>query len=111
MLNLKPAKSPGQRTGIDFADIARRVLAHANTLLPRWLPHGERRGHEYVALNPRRGDKRLGSFAVNTRTGRWADFATGDGGGDLIALYAYLNAMPQRQAALELSREVGYDLP
>ena len=60
MLNLKPAKSPGQRTGIDFADIARRVLAHANTLLPRWLPHGERRGHEYVALNPRRGDKRLG---------------------------------------------------
>ena len=111
MLNLKPARAQDNVPALTSADIARRVLAHANTLLPRWLPHGERRGHEYVALNPRRGDKRLGSFAVNTRTGRWADFATGDGGGDLIALYAYLNAMPQRQAALELSREVGYDLP
>ena len=30
-----------------------------------------------------------GSFKVNLDTGRWADFATGDKGGDLVALYAY----------------------
>ena len=26
---------------------------------------------------------------VNTHTGQWSDFATGDSGGDLISLYAY----------------------
>ena len=58
------------------------ALALAEELIPRWLPHGRRMGSEWVALNPTRADRRLGSFKVNLRTGRWADFATGDAGGD-----------------------------
>ena len=38
------------------------------------------------AFNPRRADRHLGSFQINVRTGKWADFATGDRGGDLISL-------------------------
>jgi DNA primase len=43
-----------------------------------------------VALNPRRNDKRLGSFQINTRTGKWRDHAIGEGGSDTVSLYAYL---------------------
>jgi hypothetical protein len=35
-------------------------------------------------------DQNPGSFSINVRTGRWADFATGDKGGDVISLAAYL---------------------
>ncbi|TBW39299.1 hypothetical protein EYW49_07380 [Siculibacillus lacustris] len=41
--------------------------------------------------NPTRTDHRPGSFKVNLRTGRWGDFSTGDKGGDLIALAAFLH--------------------
>ena len=42
-------------------------------------------------MNPTRPDRRAGSFKVNLRTGRWADFATGDKGGDAVSLAAYLS--------------------
>ena len=43
-------------------------------------------GREYVARNPRRDDRRAGSFKINVTAGRWSDFATGDKGGDPISL-------------------------
>ena len=46
------------------------------------------RGHEWVAKNPTRADRHAGSFSVNLRSGKWADFATGDKGGDVVALAA-----------------------
>jgi len=52
-----------------------------------------------VALNPRRHDRRLGSFSINLRTGRWADFATANRGGDIISLAAYLFGTSQVKAA------------
>jgi hypothetical protein len=76
-------------------------------LLARWLPDGKRHGNEWVALNPRRLDRRPGSFSVNLRTGRWADFATGDKGGDPISLAAYLAGTSQIDAAIRLSRMLG----
>src|SRR5215204_1059428 len=79
-------------------------------VLPRlvgsWLPKGRREGNEWVALNPRRADRSLGSFKVNLQTGRWADFATGDAGGDAISLLAYLRGVSQAQAARLLEREL-----
>ena len=75
---------------IAFARIAGAALRCADTLARRWLPDGRCDGTEWVALNPTRADNRKGSFKVNLRTGRWSDFATGDSGGDLIALAAYL---------------------
>ena len=75
---------------IDFAEINRAALAAFPAVLQRILPGGKRVGTEIVALNPRRADRRLGSFKVNRYNGKWADFATGDKGGDPISLVAYL---------------------
>lgn len=75
---------------LDFKTVADAALNAADNLLAEWLPGGRYRGHEYFALNPTRADKHLGSFSVNTHSGAWADHATGDAGGDLVALYAYL---------------------
>jgi hypothetical protein len=80
----------------DFAAVNRTALAILQSLLERWLPNGRAVGDEYVALNPRRSDQHLGSFRVNLRTGRWADFAiTGVRGGDPVSLAAYLAGIGQ----------------
>lgn len=71
-------------------------------LLASWLPDGKQVGREWVALNPTRADRKAGSFKINMDTGRWADFATGDKGGDPISLYAYLKGLSQLAAAREL---------
>ncbi len=89
---------------IDFAAVNGAALAALPALLRRWLPDGRQVGREYVALNPRRADKRLGSFKINTRTGRWADFATGDRGRDPVSLAAYLENVQQGEAARRLAR-------
>ena len=56
-----------------------RKLPH---LLPRWLPDGRRVANEWLARDPTRPDRTLGSFKVNLKSGCWADFATGDAGSD-----------------------------
>jgi len=83
----------------NFQEVSRFTLMKSNDLLRQWLPNGKVVGNEYVALNPTRHDKKLGSFRINMLTGKWADFATGDKGGDLISLYAYLFDCGQLQAA------------
>jgi hypothetical protein len=91
----------GQR--IDFAAVNRAALAALPALLRRWLPDGRQVGREYLARNPLRADRRSGSFKINVRTGRWADFATGDAGGDVISLCAYLAGVGQAEAARSLA--------
>ena len=88
---------------IDFGTINRAALAALPTLLRRWLPDGRLKGNEYTARNPTRIDRRPGSFKVNVRTGRWADFATGDRGGDVVSLAAYLSGAGQVEAARSLT--------
>ncbi len=96
---------------IDFDTINRAALAALPSLLLRWAPRGTMRGSEYIARNPTRADRRPGSFKVNTLTGRWADFATGDTGGDVVSLAAYLAGTGQVEAARRLAEMlgVGYD--
>ena len=89
---------------LDFAAINRAALAAFPVVLARVLPGGKRVGAEIVALNPRRADRRLGSFKINRYNGRWADFATGDKGGDPISLVAYLADVSQGEAARLLAR-------
>jgi hypothetical protein len=89
---------------MDFGAINRATLRVLPILLARWLPDGKRRGSEWVARNPTRNDRRPGSFSVNLRTGKWGDFAAGDKGGDVIALYAYLRGIRQYDAASELAK-------
>jgi hypothetical protein len=90
-----------------YVGINRAALNHLPSLLKTWLPDGRRRGREWVALNPRRHDARLGSFSVNMQSGRWADFATGDKGGDVISLAAYLFSCRQSEAAQTLAVVLG----
>jgi hypothetical protein len=71
------------------------------------LPGGTLENREYVALNPTRCDERLGSFRINTLTGKWADFATGDKGGDIISLWAYVEGISQTDAARVLQSIIG----
>lgn len=92
---------------IDFERVNRRALANATAVVRGLLPEGRLEGHEYVARNPLRPDRRLGSFKVNVATGRWADFATGDGGGDLVSLAAFVSGLPQREAAIRLAESMG----
>jgi hypothetical protein len=94
---------------IAFARIASAALDHADILVRRWLPAGRREGAEWVALNPTRADSSKGSFKINLRTGRWCDFATGDAGGDLIALAAFLFHLDQADAARKIAAALGID--
>ena len=92
---------------VDFESINRAALAVLPAILGRLLPGGRIVAGEYVALNPTRIDRRPGSFKVNLRTGRWADFATGDKGGDPVSLVAYLETVSQGGAAQMLTRMLG----
>ena len=92
---------------LDFVSVNRAAMAVLPVLLRRWLPRGRREGSEYVALNPKRRDRRLGSFKVNLHTGKWADFATGDKGGDVVSLAAYLAHISQADAAFKLATMLG----
>src|SRR6201997_333618 len=94
---------------IDFDQINRAALANLPALLARVLPSGKQAHREWIALNPRRADRHLGSFKVNRYNGRWADFATGDRGGDPISLVAYLAGVSQGEAARLLARMLGID--
>jgi hypothetical protein len=94
---------------VDFAGINRAALTHLPSLLKTWLPDGTRRGHEWLARNPRRADRRPGSFSVNLTNGKWADFATGDAGGDVVSLAAYLFNTSQVDAARTLAAALGVD--
>jgi hypothetical protein len=46
---------------IDFDHINAEALLCLVAVCRRMLPGGRREGHEYLALNPRRGDRRPGS--------------------------------------------------
>ncbi len=92
---------------LDFDAINRAGLASLPALLRRWLPDGRLVGHEFEARNPRRADRHPGSFRVNIHSGKWADFATGDKGGDVVSLAAYLSGTGQAEAARALAEMLG----
>lgn len=92
---------------LNFQAINAAAMSALPSLLARWLPDGVLRGREYIARNPRRDDRQSGSFKVNIQTGRWADFATDDTGGDIISLAAYLSGKGQGEAARALADMLG----
>ncbi len=90
--------------------IAAAALARFDSVVD-WLGigGGKMQGPEYLALNPLRSDAKLGSFTINRNTGHWGDFATGDKGGDLVSLAAYLRCEKQGAAAVALAGFLGID--
>jgi uncharacterized protein (DUF927 family) len=94
-----PTKRPS------FADVKSAALKDIDRVLFHWLPNGKRvdGGKEYTAPNPTRTDKRAGSLKVNLSKGTWADFATGDKGGDLIDLVRYIDGGTDVEACNKLA--------
>lgn len=70
---------------------------------------GKNQGREYLPTNPTRADTKPGSFTINRDSGAWADFASGDKGGDLVALVAYLHGIKQGEAADRLAQFLGIE--
>jgi len=104
-----PIIVPEEMGAVDFEAIRAAALLTAASLLAAWLPKGRREGAEWVPRNPTRADDAPGSFKINIATGAWADFATGDKGGDLIALRAYLDGTNQAVAARRLAADLGIE--
>lgn len=86
------------------------VLPRLEGFCREWTSGGKRAQHEFIAPNPTRQDNKAGSFKVNLHTGQWADFATGDAGGDPVSLYAYLFNLTQFEAAKSLADKIGVRL-
>lgn len=93
----------GGKPSINYAQLNEQLLSQARILLPGWLPGGVARGNEFKAGNLQ-GDRGT-SLSVNIVTGAWADFATGEKGGDMISLYAAIKGLQQHEAALQLGGE------
>ena len=74
----------------DFALIKRKYRDNSIAVLQQLVGQGRIEGSDYVALNPRRKDCKLGSFRIDINTGRFHDFATGDRGGSVIDLAAFV---------------------
>ena len=87
---------------INFPELKQNLRGHEEVILHHLLPNGRKQGCEYVALNPTRVDRNLGSFRININTQKWADFATEDRGGDLISLWAYVRNINNVEAAKQL---------
>ena len=93
---------------IRFEALASALLGMAESLVQQWLPGGVVRGHEYQcgSVQGGAGD----SCSVNLNSGKWADFASGEKGGDLIGLYMACFALPSMgHAAVQLARELGLE--
>jgi len=71
------------------------------------LTGGKQQGREYLPLNPKRADTRPGSFSINRDTGAWSDFATDEGGGDLVSLAACMWGLGQFDATKQLGEKLG----
>jgi hypothetical protein len=92
---------------IAFGRVASEARSRAVLIVPRWCPDGKKEGPEWVARNPRRSDRKPGSFKVNLSTGKWGDWSSGDRGGDLISLAAYLFNLNQAEAAKRVAEMLG----
>ena len=86
------------------------TLARCRELLPELYPNGHPEGREFICGGEvEGGDGR--SCKVNTRTGKWADFAAsgerGQSGSDLISLYAAAKHVDYKVALRELAERYG----
>jgi hypothetical protein len=87
----------------DYAALNSILLQDIESLLEEWLPGGKLGQKEYICGGPEGGEGH--SLSINLATGKWAEFATDDRGGDLISLYAFLRCNgDQGEAYKELSK-------
>jgi putative DNA primase/helicase len=105
---IRPNPAPRHRyRRLNFAGINAAALARLPELLTQLLPGGRRIGREWtcgsLAGEPGR------SCRVNLATGKWADFATGERGGDPVSLAAAVWRVSQGEAARRLAELLGVE--
>lgn len=95
---------------LDFAAINSAALTRLPEVLARLLPGGRAVGPEWHAgsLRGEPGDS-LRVRMRGERAGRWADFATGEKGGDPVSLAAAVARTRQTEGAKQLARMLGID--
>lgn len=106
-----PAPGHSRMQRIPIATVGAMAMSAIDAVLAHYLPGGTKRGDEYVVRNPTRHDRTASSFSINLRSGKWGDFATGDKGGDLVSLVAYLTDRNQGEAADELANWLNIAIP
>lgn len=95
-----------------ISTVATAALANFDTVLEHCgMSGGKDQGREYLALNPKRSDSKLGSLSTNRDTGAGGDFATGETWGDLVALVAWRFDCSQIDAADRLADLLGIQKP
>lgn len=95
-----------------FKQAAAAALARFDTVMD-WLglAGGKNSGREYLPLNPKRDDHKPGSLTIHRDKGAWMEGATGDKGGDLVSLAAYLWDCGNGDAAERLGKQLGIEVP
>lgn len=86
---------------IAFETLAAHLISRSVELLQQWFPNGRRIGREFC-IGDLQGNPGQ-SLKVNLDSGLWQDYATGQKGRDLIALYAAIHSLGQIDAAKALS--------
>lgn len=97
---------PARAHLVPIDQVADMLGSRIEALVHELLPHGQRRGHEWVALNTQRGERTPGAFAVHltgSKAGVWRDFAANIGG-DALDLVAYWRFAGDKRQALAWSR-------
>lgn len=93
---------------LNFTGLAETLLVRWEDFVPSWCPGGRLIGREWTAGSLRGGPG--DSFKFNIGSGRWADFASDDKGGDMISLYATIQGIKNGEAAKRLADMLNYQL-
>lgn len=95
-----------------ISKVAAAALASFDTVMEYCgMVGGKDQGREYLALNPKRSDSKLGSLSTNRDSGAGGDFATGETWGELVALTAWRFDCAQLEAAERLAVVLGIAIP
>ena len=88
----------------DFSELNQKALPYIESICMELFPAGKKTGREYRigSLSGEPGD----SMSINTKTGMWADFATGDKGG-ILRLIQLSKNIDIKSAADWLANKIG----
>ena len=89
---------------VNFEELKQQYKQYPIETLKKLVGNGKIEGGDYVALNPRRSDKKSGSFRIDIASGKFHDFATGDSGSSIIDLTAFVYDCDLLTAAQKLQQ-------
>jgi hypothetical protein len=92
---------------VTISDIKALLQERARALVPALIPDGAWQGAVWAARNPRRADKKRGSFVVWTTPpaiGAWKDYASGEHG-DILDLIVFAKGLASRGDGLKWARD------